>query len=112
MHELAVTESIVAMIVERLGDARITRVELEIGALCGVVPDSVRFCFELVTAGTGLEGAELSIVESPGRARCRDCRTEANTRDPIPVCACGSLDVEVTGGQELSIRSVEVGEYV
>ena len=66
MHELAVTESVVAAVTERLPEARITTVRLEIGALSGVVADSVRFCFDLVTEGTNLAGASLEIDESPG----------------------------------------------
>jgi hydrogenase nickel incorporation protein HypA/HybF len=67
MHELAITESVVEAVTERIASGRITRVVLEIGRLSGVVPDSVRFCFEVCAAGTRLEGAELDIVELGGR---------------------------------------------
>lgn len=66
MHELAITEGIVAAVTDKLPDAKITLVRLEIGALSGVVADSVRFCFDLVTEGTNLEGAGLEIIESAG----------------------------------------------
>src|SRR3984957_13929870 len=66
MHELAVTEGVVDAVTGRLPDARITCVRLEIGALSGVVADSVRFCFDLVTEGTNLEGARLEISGPPG----------------------------------------------
>ena len=55
MHELAITEGVVAAVTEKLPDTKITCVRLEIGALSGVVADSVRFCFDLVTEGTNLE---------------------------------------------------------
>ena len=48
---------------ERCEGRRVVQVTLVIGALSGVVPDSVRFCFELATAGTPLAGATLEIVE-------------------------------------------------
>jgi hydrogenase nickel incorporation protein HypA/HybF len=64
MHELAITEAVVAQVTERLPSSKVTLVRLEIGALSGVVADSVRFCFELVAEGTNLEGASLEIVES------------------------------------------------
>lgn len=32
-------------------------VKLEVGALCAVVPDSMLFCFDLVTEGTVADGA-------------------------------------------------------
>jgi hydrogenase nickel incorporation protein HypA/HybF len=71
MHELAVTEAVVAQVTERLPDAKVTLVRLEIGALSGAVADSVRFCFDLVTEGTNLEGASLEIVEPADSAELR-----------------------------------------
>ena len=108
MHELAITESIVAGVCERLGDQRVTRVVLEIGKLSGVVPDAVRFCFDLCAEGTTLAGAQLDIVEPSGRACCRTCGEEADVDDPLALCECGSADLDVRGGQELRIREVEV----
>lgn len=110
MHELSITQSVVDTIVERLGEVPVHRVRLEIGKLSGVVPDSVRFCFELVTAGTTLDGAALEIDEPDGSARCRTCGTEFATAEVMPLCACGSADVEVLGGATLRIRNVDYGE--
>ncbi len=108
MHELSITQSVVDTIAERMDGARITGVRLEIGRISGVLPDQIRFCFELVCAGTTLEGAWLDIVEPPGRARCRACATEFEPDSPIMLCRCGSADVSVLGGQELRITAVEV----
>ncbi|MEU7813436.1 hydrogenase maturation nickel metallochaperone HypA [Pseudonocardia sp. NPDC049154] len=108
MHELSITQSVVDAIGERLGAAPVRRVRLEIGRLSGVVPDAVRFCFELVTAGTPLEGAVLEIDEPEGEARCRSCGAEFATSEVLPLCACGSADVEVLGGASLRIREVEL----
>jgi hydrogenase nickel incorporation protein HypA/HybF len=107
MHELAITESVVEAVTERLPDARITCVRLEIGALSGVVADSVRFCFDLVTEGTNLEGARLEITETGGRCRCRACGGDFEPDGPIPVCPCGSADITVLSGQEFKIASVQ-----
>ena len=90
MHELSITQSVVDAVLDRVPDTRIAGVRLEIGKLSGIVPDSVRFCFELVVAGTLLEGARLDID------------------DMILLCPCGSANVEVLAGQQLRIRSVEV----
>ncbi|MEV6608471.1 hydrogenase maturation nickel metallochaperone HypA [Kutzneria sp. NPDC051319] len=108
MHELSLTEGIVSTITARLGDRRVVMVRLEIGKLAGVVVDSVRFCFDVVVAGTSVEGARLEIVEPGGRALCRDCGVEFLTDDPILLCPCGSSDVEVLAGTELLIKAVEV----
>jgi hydrogenase nickel incorporation protein HypA/HybF len=108
MHELSITQSIVDAIVERMDGATVVGVCLEIGRLSGVVPDSVRFCFDVVCSGTTLEGATLDIVELPGQARCRTCEEEFPMTDLIPLCPCGSANIEVLSGRELRIRSVEV----
>ncbi|GAA1957625.1 hydrogenase maturation nickel metallochaperone HypA [Amycolatopsis minnesotensis] len=108
MHELSITQSVVDTIAEATGGATVLEVRLEIGRLSGVVPDSVRFCFELVCAGTALAGADLDIVEPPGVIRCRDCARVSELPDAFPLCPCGSADVEVVGGRQLKIKSVEV----
>jgi len=108
MHELAITESVVATVAERLPGARVTGIRLEIGALSGVVADSVRFCFDLVTEGTDLQGASLEIDEPPARCLCRGCGAEFAPDWPIMICGCGSADVAVLSGQDLRIISVQV----
>jgi hydrogenase nickel incorporation protein HypA/HybF len=108
MHELAITEGIVAAVTDKLPDQKITLVRLEIGALSGVVADSVRFCFDLVTEGTNMEGAKLEITEPSATCRCRDCGGEFEPDGPIVLCPCGSADIAVLTGADLRILSVRV----
>ena len=108
MHELAITDSLVAAVSENVRGAKVTRVVLEIGELSGVAADSVSFCFDLCAQGTALEGARLEIVEIPGRARCRQCADAVEVVGGIGLCGCGSADVELLSGRELKIREVEL----
>jgi hydrogenase nickel incorporation protein HypA/HybF len=108
MHELAITQSVVTTVSEQLGSAKVTAVTLEIGLLSGVVADSVRFCFDLCAQGTILEGARLEIIEVPGRGYCRQCQADVEIEDSIPLCTCGSADLEILSGQQLKITQVEV----
>jgi hydrogenase nickel incorporation protein HypA/HybF len=108
VHELAITEGVVEAVTDRLPGARITCVRLEIGALSGVVADSVRFCFDLVTDGTDLQGARLEITEPAGHCKCRVCGSEFEPAGPILLCPCGSADISVLAGQDLKITSVMV----
>jgi hydrogenase nickel incorporation protein HypA/HybF len=105
---MAITQSVVEAVSNRMGDTQVKRVCLEIGTLSGVVADSIRFCFDLVTAGTSLEGAELEIVQPSGEARCRDCGAEFTLNDLLVLCECGSANRELLAGEELRIREVEV----
>jgi hydrogenase nickel incorporation protein HypA/HybF len=108
VHELAITESLVDAVTERLPGRRVTCVRLQIGALSGVVADSVRFCFDLVTEGTGLEGATLEIDQPPAECHCRTCGGDFAPDSPIALCPCGSAEVTVLTGQDLKITSVQV----
>ena len=108
MHELAIAESVVSSVLERTEDRYVSVVRLRVGRLAGVVPDALTFCFELATAGTPLEGAALEIVSEPGRAHCRTCEVDFDVDDGLLLCTCGSADVALLSGRELSVTSVEV----
>jgi hydrogenase nickel incorporation protein HypA/HybF len=108
VHELSVTQSVVDTVLARTGPARVTVLRLSVGRLSGVVPDALRFCFELVAEGTPLEGADLVIEEPAGRARCSSCGADTEIEDLVLLCPCGSADVRVTAGRDLLVRSVEV----
>jgi hydrogenase nickel incorporation protein HypA/HybF len=108
MHELSIANGIVEICAERAGDARVIRVRLEIGQLSAVMPDAVRFCFDVCARNTVLEGAALEIVETPGRALCRDCGHEVALVQLVGRCVCGSAKLRVIAGEELRIREMEV----
>jgi hydrogenase nickel incorporation protein HypA/HybF len=108
MHELAITESLVSTVREHVGESKVIRVRLAIGKLSGIVPDAVSFCFDVCAAGTTLEGARLEVEEVSARVRCRSCDAEFALEDGIPLCTCGSADVDVLSGRELKIMEVEV----
>lgn len=108
MHELAITQDLVAAVAERVGSARVRRVRLQIGKLSGVVADSVRFCFDVCAAGTVLEGSMLEILEPEGRAHCRTCDQTVAIDDGILLCGCGGGDLRIVSGSELRIDEVEV----
>jgi hydrogenase nickel incorporation protein HypA/HybF len=108
VHELALIESVVDAVTARVGERRVVRVRLRVGALAGVVPAAMRFCFDVATESTSLEGAVLEIESVPARERCVECETEQATADGLLLCLCGSANVEIVAGQELLIQDVEV----
>ena len=108
MHELSITQSVVDTVTERTGDAPVATVTVRVGVLSGVVPDAMRFCFELVSAGTPLEGATLTIEQPAGRGHCAACGEDLVLSDLLVLCPCGSADVEVLAGRELAIASVQL----
>ena len=108
VHELAITQSVVDMVVERAAGRQIARVRLQVGALSGVVPDAMMFCYELVAAGTPLEGSTLEIEPVPGAAHCRTCGQDFQLSNLILLCPCGSADVGILAGRELCVRSIDL----
>jgi hydrogenase nickel incorporation protein HypA/HybF len=109
MHELAIAEAILAVATTHAGDRRITAVEVRVGHLRQVVPDALRFNFELVTQGTPADGAELRIEEVPVAARCRACGASARLPAfPLRCPECGALDIDLTEGEELLVSALEV----
>lgn len=108
MHEIGITQEVVALADDAAAGRRVTRVVLEIGKLSGVLPDAVRFCFDLCAEGTAVAGAVLEIVEPSGRGRCRVCGDEVELDRPFGRCACGNSDLEWLAGHELRVRELEV----
>jgi hydrogenase nickel incorporation protein HypA/HybF len=111
VHELAIADSVVTIASRHAAGRPVARVELRVGHLRQVVPSALTFAFELLAAGTELEGAELAIEEVAATASCRACGREAELEGfPARCEACGSLDVEVAGGDELLVDALELRE--
>ena len=108
MHELALAQSIVNMVAEHAQGRHIRRVRLEIGRLTCVMPDAIRFCFDVAAAETPLEGALLEIIEIEARARCRACGETFVQETLWASCQCGAQDCELLSGEELRVKEYEV----
>ena len=65
MHEMGIAMQIVeiaiASIPADLENARIDRVNLKVGKLAAVVPESLHFCFQIASQDTPLYNADLHI---------------------------------------------------
>ncbi|MEH2448765.1 MAG: hydrogenase maturation nickel metallochaperone HypA [Nostoc sp.] len=110
MHELGITQNIVAIVTEHAKGTKVQRVLLEIGKLSAIMPDAIRFCFDICTQGTVLEGATLEVLEIPGLGRCRQCGAEIALNKPFGICNCGSVQLDLITGEELKIKEIEIEE--
>lgn len=112
MHEMAITQSMVNLVLEEArkgGARRVTAISLVLGELSGVVGDCVELYFSLMSRDTPAEGAAITIRSVPTRARCRKCATEFGVKDLDWICPeCGSVSVELVAGHELFVESIEV----
>ncbi|OEU67259.1 MAG: hydrogenase maturation nickel metallochaperone HypA [Desulfobacterales bacterium PC51MH44] len=115
MHEMGIAMQIIeiatASIPTELADARVERVNLKIGKLSAVVPESLRFCFQIAAQDTLLCDAELHIEEIPVVARCSECNLEWTISEAAFRCQkCNGGSIEVISGRELDINSIEIAD--
>jgi hydrogenase nickel incorporation protein HypA/HybF len=111
MHELAIAASVVQIASEHARGRRVRAVRVAAGQLRQVVPDALAFAFELVAAGTPVQGAELELRTVPAVVRCRGCDARSEQHAfPLRCAACGEFDVEVVAGEELVVEELEVEE--
>ena len=116
MHEMSLAASLLSIIKEEMANAdknRLIRVTLRYGALSNVLPEALSTAFELLTEGTDLAGAELTMLEEPARLACAGCGhkfTPAGRRDLFMPCpGCGrETGHQVISGKGLYIESMEV----
>jgi hydrogenase nickel incorporation protein HypA/HybF len=82
---------------------------LELGVLSHVEHDALRFSFDVVKRGTVADNARLEIQTTPGRAWCMPCGDTvdlARLGDPCP--RCGSHQLQVTQGEEMRVKEIEI----
>jgi len=112
MHEFPITMSILSIVLEKAKAAKaskITKVNLTIGRLSGIVPECVQLQFELLSKGTIALGASLSFNRPPSMLRCRNCDTTYPSDNFDLTCPnCREQKIEVLSGCECYLESIEV----
>ena len=79
MHEVSIMTEALRMAMDAAksaGAGRVLKLRLRIGSLSGVVPESLRFAFDVVCHGTMAEGASLEIEAVPAACWCATCQAE------------------------------------
>jgi hydrogenase nickel incorporation protein HypA/HybF len=115
MHELPITQAVLGTAVSaahQAGATRIVAIDLVVGELSGIVDDSVQFYFDILSQSTLAQGAMLRFQRQPAQARCLDCDHSYNAAPPLaPSCPnCGSLRLQVTGGRQFFLESIEIDD--
>ena len=112
MHELAVTQSVLEIVLRharQAGGGRVSAIHLVVGQLSSIVDDSVAFYWESVARGTPAGGARLHFRRIPARFRCEACGWEFPLQEETSDCpACASRSVRLIAGDEFSVESIEV----
>lgn len=125
MHELSLSSAIVDTALRHADGRRVTAVNMRIGTLRQVVPDSLVFYFEIVSRETVCEGARLEHELVGALLRCPECAREWDPAPPpvathgglidalpgLPTFRCPSCQSgggEVLRGGEFEVESIEV----
>lgn len=112
MHEMSLCEGVRQVIEDYAQSAEfdaVRKVRVEIGRFAGVEKDAFVFAFDVVMRGSVAEGAELELIDVPGRATCFDCSKDVEIMERLDPCPdCGGGRLLPSGGTEMKIKDLEV----
>jgi len=112
MHEMSLCEGVLQVLqteAKTQGFKKVIAVWLEIGDLSSVEPEAMLFSFDVVTRNSLADGAKLNIVNIPGIAWCMQCSKNVTVKQRFDECPdCGSFQLQITGGDEMKIKELEV----
>jgi hydrogenase nickel incorporation protein HypA/HybF len=112
MHEVAIAQGVLNLAIKtarQSGAARIHRIRMRVGAMSGVVPDSLSFAFEALREGTMAAEAELAIEAIPSVGWCAGCQAEFTAEGFALECPrCHAYSRELRRGRELEMADMEV----
>ena len=114
MHEFSICEGLVDAVLSEMGKvsppaSRLLKTRVVVGAMRQIVPDSLIFAYQSLTKGTAAEGSSLDIVPAPVSATCKQCGWQGEGGHPSFQCGqCESYDLDIEGGTELYLESLEV----
>lgn len=113
MHEFSIVQSLLQIVEEharREGAKEVSKVVLRVGVLSGVEVPLLETAFNTFKEGSVARNARLVIEVEKLRLKCSDCGRESEKEELNALCpACGSLNTQVVGGQDLLLKSLELG---
>jgi|DewCreStandDraft_4_1066084.scaffolds.fasta_scaffold03592_11 hydrogenase nickel incorporation protein HypA/HybF len=112
MHEVSIAEEIKQIVINKLNENNgkmVKKVNLLIGEMTSIVPEALRFAFEIVAKDTPLENAVVNIKISKTIAQCNECKKRFRIRELNLICPkCNSMNIEVIQGREMIIQTIEM----
>lgn len=115
MHEMGIAMQILdivkSAIPKELDDPKVASINLKVGKLTAIVPESLRFCFSIASRDTPFAEAKLAIEEVPVRVVCQDCKEETELSGADFLCGkCQGRDLVILTGRELTVSSIELAD--
>ena len=112
MHELSLCGSIYEIVDRAAAGRAVTVIHLQVGQMRQVVPDTLRYCWTLVSDQSELAGSELEVDSVPVTLLYLECDAVTTLADQfLLLCTrCGGNQVSVTAGEEFMLTSLELAE--
>jgi hydrogenase nickel incorporation protein HypA/HybF len=112
VHELSICASIADIATRHAAGRPVSVINVRVGQLRQIVPDTLVYCWGLLCEETSLAGSRIIVETVPARIRCRSCERTADVGDlPVFACGgCGGIDVEIVAGEEFLITSLELAD--
>jgi hydrogenase nickel incorporation protein HypA/HybF len=109
VHEFGLAEGVLATVLERAAGRPVTGVVVRAGVRHRLVEESMQHAFSVVAAGGVAAAAQVHLEPVPVDLACAACGYRGTSDDPFAVCpGCGSVDVDVSGGDELTLVSLRL----
>lgn len=115
MHEMALTRTVVDMVVqeaEAVGATEVRAVHITIGYVRDIVEDLFEGCFAHMARGTVAENAELVITRVPLTVRCKECNhvyhIDVHNESTWECASCGQRKYTLNSGMEFFINDIEI----
>lgn len=112
MHELAVTQALLDLVLKHAdaqGAMRVAGIHIQIGQLSSYVDEAVQFYWDMISADTLAEGAQLHFERIPMQLACRACGAQFAPEALSYQCpTCGSPEVDVIAGEEFQLVGLDI----
>ncbi len=111
MHEFSIAQALASQVGKHApAGARVTEVEIVVGALRGIEPEALQLGWQAVTMGTPMAGSTLRIDQKPWAIHCGSCGRSFESSVPFVTCKCGNETPEPQGTDELDLVAITVEE--
>ncbi|GAP40645.1 hydrogenase maturation nickel metallochaperone HypA [Flexilinea flocculi] len=112
MHELSVTENILAIAIahaEQNGADQVSAIYLVIGEFSNLLPKCIQYYWNILVQGTICEKSVLHFDHRPAIFHCENCNHEYEIHQEMTGCPnCHSSNVSLVSGNEFWVDSIEI----
>jgi hydrogenase nickel incorporation protein HypA/HybF len=112
MHELAVTKSILSIVLHEASKAdakKVLAIKLTIGALSSFEEDCISMYYEELSKDTIAAGAKLIVTKVAAQLYCKNCDYYYTLEHADYNCPkCGLAGVYQGDGQDFLVQSIEI----